>query len=104
MLINGKEVNFKISNLKHATAMKQALEEMGKTEEEIKAMNSKDLVSVLTAMISMFRQFFITATGEDILQDCDDMQDARDAYELFLREISKQKKSVLAPYSVERIE
>lgn len=103
MTINGKEVNFKISNLKHAAAMKQALYEMGKTEEEIKAMNSKDLVSVLTAMISMFRQFFITTTGEDILQDCDDLQDARDTYELFLSEISKQKKSVLAPYSIERI-
>lgn len=103
MTINGKEVNFKISNLKHATAMRLALDEMRTTEAGIKAMDDKDLVNVLTAMISMFRRFFITATGEDVLEGCEDLQDARDAYELFLNEISQQKKSVLAPYSVDRV-
>ena len=104
MTINGKEINFRISSLKDATAMNLALDELGKTEDKIKAMKSKELIPVLEAMISMFKQFFLIATGEDILADCDDLQEARDAYEQFLGEIEKQKKAVLAPYSIKRIE
>lgn len=103
MIINGKEINFKISNIKHAAAMNVALEEMGKTEENIKTMDKKDTVTVLTAMISMFQQFFLKATGEDVLAECEDFQEARDAYEQFLGEIEKQKKSMFAPYSVNRV-
>lgn len=103
MQINGKEIDFRISNVKHAGAMKQALDNMGDTEEKIKSMKEKDLTAVLIAMIGMFQDFFKTATGEDILADCDDLQEARDTYEQFLSEIKKQKKAVLAPYSAERI-
>lgn len=103
MQINGKEIDFRISSVKHAGAMKLALDNMSDTEEKIKSMKEKDLTSVLTAGIGMFQDFFKTATGEDILADCDDLQEARDTYEQFLSEIEKQKKAVLAPYSVKRI-
>lgn len=103
MTINGLEINFKISNLKHAGAMKQALTEMGGKEAEIQKMDYSDLTAILAAMIAMFREFFLTATGEDPLADCEDLQEARDAYELFLGEIEKQKKTMLAPYSPSRI-
>lgn len=103
MTIYGKEIDFKISNVKHATNAELALEELGKTENVVKSMDKKDLVTVLTSMISMFQQFFITATGEDVLVDCEDLQEARDAYEQFFAEIEKQKKSMLAPYSINRI-
>ncbi len=103
MTINGKEVDFRISNLKHATAMQMALDEMGETEKKIQEMKDKTLVNVLGAMLAMFRKFFITATGSDVLEGCEDLQEARDAYESFLEQIKRQKASVLAPYSAERI-
>lgn len=103
MTINGLEVNFKISNLKHAGAMKQALTEMGEKEAKIRGMDYGDLTTILAAMIAMFREFFLTATGEDVLAECEDLQEARDAYELFLGEIEGQKKTMLAPYSPTRI-
>lgn len=103
MIINGKEIGFKISNVKHATNVNLALEELGETESVIRSMDKKNLVAVLNAMISMFQRFFVTATGEDVLADCEDLQEARDAYEQFFAEIEKQKKLVLAPYSINRI-
>lgn len=104
MVINGKEVNFKVSNLKHAAAMNLALDEMGKTEKKIGAMKDKNLVNVLTAMISMFRQFFISATGVDVLEDCEDLDEANQAYHTFLAEIKKQKTAMLSAYSPDSIE
>lgn len=103
MTINGKEVDFRISNLKHAAAMDLALKKMGKTEDKIRTSDKKDLVTVLSSMISMFREFFCDATGEDVLADCEDLQEARIAYEEFLAEISKQKQAMLSPYSTDRI-
>lgn len=103
MVINGKEVDFRIGNLRHAAAYEKALNQMGEAEDKIKSMKEKNLTPVLKAMIDMFRQFFLEATGVDVLADCEDMQDARDAYEQFLGEIGKQKKAMLAPYSIERI-
>ena len=41
MVINGKELNFKISNLKDAGNMELALKEMEKTEKEVR--KGKDL-------------------------------------------------------------
>lgn len=103
MTIKGKEVDFRISNLKCAASMKLALVELEKTEKEIQEIKDKDILVVLDAMIHMFRQFFITATGTDILSDCEDLMEAREAYEKFLDEINSQKKSMLAPYSPDRI-
>lgn len=103
MVVNGKELDFRIGNLRHAAAYEKALIQMGETEDKIKNMKEEKLTPVLKAMIDMFRQFFLEATGVDVLADCEDMQEAREAYEQFLGEIVKQKKAMLAPYSAERI-
>ena len=79
MQINGKEIRFSISNKNHAANFE------------------KD------ALIRMFRKFFLTATGEDVLKDCEDAQEAKEAYDEFLSAVREQKEHFLSPYSLERI-
>ena len=104
MIIYKKEVDFKISKLKHAAAMQKALADMGKTEAKIQKARKQDLVEALTMMLDMFRQFFVTATGEDVLADCDDFEEAQEAYYQFLADIKNQKTAMLAPYSPDSIQ
>ena len=54
-------------------------------------------------LIRMFRKFFLTATGEDVLKDCEDAQEAKEAYDEFLSAVREQKEHFLSPYSLERI-
>lgn len=101
MKINNVEVDFSITNLKHAEAMELALQKMGKTEERIKKEDARMKVSkVMGDMIQMFRDFFVDATGSDVLEKCEDFMDARKAYTEFLEEIKKQKAAALAPYEL----
>lgn len=104
MTIYGKEVDFKISRLKCATAMEAALKEMDETEQKAKKLGKESLTKVIGHIISMFRQFFITATGVDVLADCDDMEEAQAAYFQFLEDIKGQKATLMAPYSPDSIE
>lgn len=103
MIINGKEVDFKISNKRHAKKYNEALKEMETTEKRIKKTNQTDLIVVLDAVINMFRNFFITATGVDVLEDCEDADEAKTVYIEFLTAIKEQQNKFVAPFSLERI-
>lgn len=103
MEIYGKEVPFKISSVKCAAALERALDEMGEAEEKIQKLPTDRCSDVLMAMIEMFRSFFRTATGEDPLSDCDDYEEAQEAYYKFLDDVKAQKSKVFAPYSPNRI-
>lgn len=102
MKINNVEFDFRVTNLKHASALKTALENMQKSEHETrkKIKADTDVSEAFGAMIDVFRQFFIDATGEDVLTGCDDFMDARKAYEDFLGEIQKQKTAAFADYDI----
>lgn len=104
MTIYGKEVDFKISRLKCAAAMEQALKKMEKTEQAIQKMQKDSLVKVMSAMISMYREFFKDTTGVDVLEACEDYEEAQEAYYKFLNDIKIQKTAMLAPYSPDSIE
>lgn len=93
MQIYGKEVDFKISRLKDAGNMELALKNMEKAE--IKAKEGKTIQEILGAMIQVFRQFFIDATGRDVLAECEDLEEAKEAYLAFLEEVKQQKATVL---------
>lgn len=97
MEIREKEVDFKISRLKDAGNFELALQAMEKSEEEIKkaAKNKDKLSSVIGMMLGLFRQFFIQATGVDVLEDCDDLEEAKEAYYEFLEEIKLQKDKII---------
>ena len=103
MLINGKELDFKISNLKDAGNMELALKEMEKKEKEIREGKDLSISSVMQAMFDLFRNFFKTATGVDVLEGCEDVLDAKQAYSDFLTEVSRQKQAIIVPFSLDRI-
>lgn len=94
MVIYGKEIDFKISRLKDAGNFELALQNMEKSEKEISKSNGR-ITEVIEKGIRMFRNFFKDATGVDVLEDCEDFTEAKEAYLYFLEEIKEQKKSVL---------
>lgn len=103
MLINGKELDFKIFNLKDAGNMELALKEMEKKEKEIREGKDLSISSAMQTMLDLFRNFFKTATGVDVLEGCEDVLDAKQAYSDFLKEISRQKQAIIVPFSLDRI-
>lgn len=94
MLVYGKEVDFKISRLKNAGDFELALNEMSEKEEEIKGYKGP-MRGLIEKCINMFRDFFKKATGVDVLEECEDLDEAKKAYFEFLDEIKKQKEEVL---------
>lgn len=95
MLINGKEVDFRISRLEDASRLELALRNMEAAEKKIKASKTKSLTEALKSMLDMLRKFFIDATGTDVLADCTDVAKAKEAYTGFLKDIETQKASVI---------
>lgn len=95
MKIYGKEIDFKITKVSHAQKFHDALKVMEQDEKKLQGMKSKDLASFLTSYIRMFQKFFVNATGQDVLQECDDAVEAKKAYLDFLEEIKKEKESIL---------
>lgn len=104
MKINGIEVDFKISRLKDATAFELALSDMEKTElQNKKETGNVPLSRMIPKVLKMFKEFFVTATGNDVLSDCDDLAEAKKAYLDFLKSIQEQKKELLDTFSSSRI-
>lgn len=100
MQIRGREVDFKIGRLKDAAAFEKALDKMSKTEKEV---NKKGTLSeIIAAEIEMFRDFVKESTGEDVLEDCDDLEEAKGAYIDMLLGIKKQKETLLG-FSMDEI-
>ena len=100
MQIRGREVDFKIGRLKDAAAFEKALDKMSKTEKEV---NKKGTLSeIIAAEIEMFRDFVKESTGEDVLEDCDDLEEAKGAYIDMLLGIKKQKERLLG-FSMDEI-
>lgn len=93
MQIRGKEVDFRVSRLKDAAALELAINNMGKNEEEIR--KEKTLTAVISKTNEMFRQFFVDATGTDVLVDCEDLQESKESYTEFLRAVREQKNTIL---------
>lgn len=106
MQINGKDVDFRITRLKDAAAMDSALKKMGRAEKKLHEdanAGKTDVIETFRRYIRLMQDFFLDATGMDVLEGCEDVEEARDAYYSFLDEIRKQKEAALAPYSAERL-
>ena len=97
MQIRGREVDFKISRPKDAEKMNIALKHMDEVEKELK--KETDIVAILTKFIKVLRDFFVEATGADVLDDCDDAEEAKQTYLDFCRDINEQKSKVLSSIS-----
>ena len=104
MVINGVEIDFKISRLQDASNMEIALRNMEKEEDKIrKAGKDVPMSEMLKKMICVFSDFFKTATGVDVLHGCGDFMEAKEAYSAFIDAVHTQKEILMAPFSVDRI-
>lgn len=101
MQIRGREVDFKISRPKDAERMNMALKHMDEVEKELK--KETDIVAILTRFIKVLRDFFIEATGADVLDDCDDAEEAKQTYLDFCHDINEQKSKILSVISPDDI-
>ena len=100
MQIRGREVDFRITRLKDAAAMEKALDHMAESEKKINRKGK--LTEIMSATIEMFRNFVKESTGEDVLEDCDDVEEAKSVYIEMLCEIAKQKEEALG-FSMDKI-
>ena len=100
MQIRGREVDFRITRLKDAAAMEKALDHMAESEKKINRKGK--LTEIMSATIEMFRNFVKESTGEDVLEDCDDVEEAKNVYIEMLCEVSKQKEEALG-FSIDKI-
>lgn len=106
MKINNVEFDFKVSRLRDAEAMERALQNMEKRELEVKALADKKdvkLTEIIRGTLGLIRDFFIDATGMDVLDGCEEIEEATKIYQQFLTEIEKQKIETILPYSPDRI-
>lgn len=103
MVINGKTIDFKITRKSDAANFQNALNSMSVAEKNIQEMKRDDLGEVLEALCKMMTDFFITATGVDVVDGCEDVEEINEMYYSFLTEVEKQKKCFNFPYSPKRI-
>lgn len=103
MDINGKKINFVISKKSNAKKFEQALKEMEKREASIRNNEHPELSDLLDEVLDMFKQFFIEATGVDVVGDCDDATEVKEMYEEFLGAVKKQSNAFTRPFSLDRI-
>ena len=100
MQIRGREVDFRITRLKDAATMEKALDHMAESEKKINRKGK--LTEGMSGTIEMFRNFVKEVTGEDVLEDCDDVEEAKSVYIEMLCEIAKQKEEALG-FSMDKI-
>lgn len=106
MKINNTEIDFKASRLRDAEALEVALQNMEQREVEVKALAEKKdvkLTEIIRGTLGLIQGFFIEATGMDVLEGCEEIEEATKIYQQFLTEIEKQKIETILPYSPDRI-
>lgn len=104
MKINQVEFEFDIHDVDQSEAFESAIDQLSESEQKIKtATISNKMSEVNRAMISMFKQFFISATGVDVIGDCKNSITATDAYYAFCEEVGKAKGLLLSKYDAKRV-
>lgn len=94
MVIRGKEVDFRITRLKDAARYEAARAELEGNKEGFTGNPGEPVTDTIGRAIGVFRRFMLTATGEDILADCDDLEEAKAAFIEFCQGVAAQKNSM----------
>lgn len=94
MVIRGKEVDFKITRLKDAARFEAAKAEFEGNKDNLSGKPGEPITETIGRAIGAFRRFLITATGEDILADCDDLEEAKAAFGEFCQGVAAQKNTM----------
>lgn len=106
MVINGKEIDFKISRKSDSECLDRALKKMQEKEKEIQKIDTKNggLTEVLEALRNMFVDFFEEiAKGVDVIGECDDLEEITEIFFTFLKDVNKQGTAFIKSFSIQRI-
>src|SRR5664280_1722495 len=104
MKIMDTEFEFDIFDIDQSEAYEKAIENLSLEETAITAAKaSKKMSEMNRAMINMFRTFFKTATGIDVLATCKNSNAASEAYYDFITAVGKQKAYVVEKYDTKRV-
>ena len=104
MTINMVEFEFDIHDVDQAESFEKAIDQLSESEQKIKtATVSNKMSEVNRAMISMFKQFFISATDVDVIGNCKNSITATEAYYAFCEEVGKAKGLLLSKYDAKRV-
>lgn len=106
MKLNNVEFDFRIAKLEHAAKLEMAMKDMDKQEKSINSKLEKKgtIVSeIVRDRLELFRTFFKSISGVDVVGDCDDLSEVTEMYYVFLDEIQEQKNTLIVPYSPDRI-
>ena len=101
--INAK-FEFDIFDLDQSEAFEKAVDQLSWSEKKIQdASKTKKMSDMNRAMLDMFKQFFITATGADVLADCKNSMTAQNAYYEFCEQVGEAKMQIVTKYSAKRV-
>ena len=104
MKINEVSFEFDIFDIDQSEAYEKAIENLSLEETAITAAKaSKKMSEMNRAMVIMFRTFFKTATGTDVLATCKNSNAASEAYYDFITAVGKQKAYVVEKYDPKRV-
>lgn len=104
MKINSVEFEFDIFDVDHSEAFEKAVDQLSWSEKKIQdASKSKKMSEINKALLEMFKKFFISATGVDVLADCKNSMTAQNAYYEFCELVGDAKLQIVTKYSPKRV-
>jgi len=104
MKINEVDFEFDIFDIDQSEAYEKAIENFDLEEKALIEAKATEKMSAMNRfMISMFRTFFKTATGVDVLATCKNSNAASEAYYDFITAVGKQKSYVVEKYDPKRV-
>lgn len=104
MKINNVEFDFDIFDIDHSESFEKAVDQLSWSEKKIQdASKTKKMSDMNRALLDMFKQFFISATGVDVLEDCKNSMTAQNAYYEFCETVGEAKMQIVTKYSAKRV-
>ena len=100
----GPEFEFDIFDVDNSEAFEKAVDQLSWSEKKIQdASKSKKMSAINKALLEMFKKFFISATGVDVLADCKNSMTAQNAYYEFCELVGDSKLEIVTKYSPKRV-
>ena len=104
MKINNVEFEFDIFDLDQSESFEKAIDRLSLSEKTIQeAAKTKKMSDMNRALLEMFKQFFISATGADVLAGCKNSMTAQNAYYEFCEIVGKSKMEIITKYDAKRV-
>lgn len=100
----GPEFDFDIFDVNHSEAFEKAVDQLSWSEKKIQdASKTKKMSDMNKVLIDMFKTFFISATGTDVIGDCTNSMKAQNAYYEFCDLVGEAKLDIVTKYSAKRV-